>query len=58
MMMAPVRAVGKAAMDRVLGLGPGPVRAAVASMVTGGATALITYKLLRGDLPGSDEDSD
>lgn len=45
----PISTVGKAAVERVLGEGPGPVRAAVAAVVTGGATAALTYKLLRGD---------
>lgn len=56
--MAPIRAVGKAATEKVLGLGPGPMRAAIASMVTGSATALLTYRLLRGDLLGGDKDAD
>ena len=42
-----IRTVGKAAGERVLGLGPGRFRAALAAMITGGATATITYRLLR-----------
>ena len=45
-----IRTVGKAAAERVLGLGPGPVRAGFASIVTGTATAVLTYRLLRSDL--------
>jgi len=42
-----MRAVGKAAAERALGLGPGRGRALVAAMVTGTATAVLTYRLLR-----------
>jgi hypothetical protein len=52
---AAIRSVGKAATERVLGLGPGPVRAFVAAVVTGTATAALTYKLLRSEvLDGGD----
>jgi hypothetical protein len=56
-----LRTVGKAAMERITGGKPGPVRAALASAVTGGATAAVTYKLLRsggGDSDDSDSDDD
>ncbi len=42
-----LKTVGRAGMDRVLGVGPGPVRAFAASMVTGTAAAVLTYRLLR-----------
>jgi hypothetical protein len=42
-----VASVGKAFGDRLLGDGPGPIRAAVAAAVTGGATAALTYHFLR-----------
>jgi hypothetical protein len=44
---AAIRSVGKAATERIAGLGPGRVRAFVAATVTGTATAVATYKLLR-----------
>lgn len=47
-MSAAVRTVGKAAAERMLGLGPGRARAFVAATVTGTATAIATYRLLRG----------
>jgi hypothetical protein len=47
-----IRTVGKAATERVLGAGPGPVRALIAAAVTGGATAVLTYRLLRSDSLG------
>jgi hypothetical protein len=43
----PIRVVGKAAADRLMGLGPGRVRAAAAAAVTGAAAAVATYRLLR-----------
>jgi hypothetical protein len=53
---AGLRAVGKAASERLTGLGPGPFRAALAAAVTGSATAVLTYRLLRSDnLLGDDE---
>jgi hypothetical protein len=42
-----LRSIGKAATDRALGLKPGRMRALVAAMATGGATAALTYRLLR-----------
>ena len=42
-----IRSLGKTFSQRALGLGPGPVRAAVAAMITGTATAVLTYKVLR-----------
>jgi hypothetical protein len=57
MAMKAIRIVGKAAGARALGLGPGPIRAAVAATITGAATAALTYKALRSDkLGGSSED--
>jgi hypothetical protein len=47
-MSAAIRTVSKAATERVLGFGPGKVRAFVAATVTGTATAVVTYRLLRG----------
>jgi hypothetical protein len=53
---APIRTVGKAATERITGLGPGRVRAFVAASVTGTATAVVTYRLLRtGSLSGEDD---
>ena len=52
-----IRTAGKAATERLLGSGPRPVRAAVAAIVTGSATAALTYRLLRSDaLSGGRED--
>jgi len=45
-MSAAAKTVGCAVTDRVLGLGPGRFRAALAATVAGGATAVATYKLL------------
>ena len=42
-----VKTVGKAFEQRLLGEGPNPFRAALAAAVTGGATAALTYHLLR-----------
>ena len=47
MKAALLRTIGKAAADRAIGLKPGRARALVAAMATGGATAAITYRLLR-----------
>ena len=41
------RSLGRAVTERVLGLGPGRARAAMAATVTGGATAVLTYRVLR-----------
>ena len=46
-MSGPLKFVGKAATERLTGLGPGPVRAAAAATVVGAASAALTYKLLR-----------
>lgn len=43
-----LRTIGKATAERVMGFGPGRVRAGVAAMATGAATAVVTYRLLRG----------
>jgi hypothetical protein len=49
--------VGKAASERIRGVGPGPFRAAVAAVITGTATALLTYRALRSDgLGGAGDD--
>jgi hypothetical protein len=42
-----VRSLGKTLSQRALGLGPGPIRAALAALITGTATAAVTYKVLR-----------
>lgn len=42
-----LRTLGKAAAERVAGTGPGPMRAFVAAAVTGTATAVLTYRVLR-----------
>jgi hypothetical protein len=44
-----LRTLGKAASEKALGLGPGPVRAAAAATITGAATAVLTYRLLRSE---------
>ncbi len=50
-----IKAVGKAVGERSLGLGPGPVRAAVAAAITGSVTAALTYRALRsGESPTED----
>ena len=53
---AAIRTVGKAAAERVMGLGPGPVRAFVAAAATGTATAVLTYRVLRSDSLFGSED--
>jgi hypothetical protein len=47
MTSAPLKTVGKAATERVLGSGPGRMRALMAAVVTGTATAALTYRALR-----------
>jgi hypothetical protein len=42
-----LRTVGKAASERLRGEGPGRVRAVAAAVVTGAATAVLTYRVLR-----------
>ena len=39
--------VGRAAMERISGGKPSVARALAASAITGGATATVTYRLLR-----------
>ncbi len=56
MSTAGIRVVGKAASERVLGMGPGRFRAALAAMATGTATAAVTYRLLRGKPLVGDDD--
>jgi hypothetical protein len=52
---AALRTIGEVAAERVTGLGPGPVRAFVAAAVTGTATAVLTYRVLRSNsLSGED----
>jgi hypothetical protein len=46
-MSAGIRTVTKAASERVMGLGPGRMRAFAAATMTGAATAVVTYRLLR-----------
>ena len=48
----PIRTVTKAASERALGLGPGPIRAALAATITGAATAALTYRVLRSERLG------
>lgn len=40
-------AVGRATVERLTGSRPGALRALAAATLTGGATATLTYKLLR-----------
>jgi len=55
-MTGAIRVVGKAATERLAGLGPGRFRAFAAASVTGTATAVVTYRLLRGTpLGGNDK---
>lgn len=56
MKSAAIRTVGKAAGEWVLGLGPGRMRAFVAAMATGTATAAVTYRLLRSSPVGDQDD--
>jgi hypothetical protein len=48
-----LRTVGRAAGERVTGIGPGPFRAGMAAAITGTAAAALTYKALRSDSLGS-----
>jgi len=57
-MGGPLKSLAKAASEKAMGLGPGPIRSAVAATVTGAATAALTYKLLRSDLLGETSDED
>ena len=43
-----VIAVGRAAVERMTGERPSSMRALAAATITGGATAVVTYRLLRG----------
>jgi hypothetical protein len=54
---AAVRTIGKAIGERARGVGPGRVRAFAAAVVTGMATAVLTYRVLRSDslTPGTRE---
>ena len=49
MKAAAIRTVGKAAAERVAGPGPGRARAVAAAMITGVATAALTYHALRAN---------
>lgn len=49
-----INTVTKAAVERVAGLGPGPMRAVAAALLTGTATAVLTYRVLRSE-PGSEK---
>lgn len=53
-MSTAVRTVGKAFADRAMGLGPGRFRAFAAATVTGTATAVLTYRVLRSTPLGGD----
>jgi hypothetical protein len=44
-----IKTVGKAAAERAAGFGPGRMRAFGAAMVTGTATAVLTYRVLRNE---------
>jgi hypothetical protein len=46
-MSTAIHTVGKAAAERMMGFAPGRVRAIAAATVTGTATAVLTYRLLR-----------
>jgi hypothetical protein len=46
-MSAGARSIGKAVAERLAGVGPGRMRAGMAAAVTGTATAVVTYRLLR-----------
>lgn len=46
-MSAALKTVGKAAAERVMGFTPGRFRALAAATVVGGASAVVTYRLLR-----------
>ena len=48
MKAAAIKTVGKATAERLSGEGAGWGRAVTASVITGAATAVLTYKLLRG----------
>jgi hypothetical protein len=54
-MSGPLTIVGKAATERILGRGPGRIRAFAAATVAGAATAVMTYRLLRGTALGGDD---
>ncbi len=51
---AALKTVARATAERLSGGQPGPVRAAVASVITGAATAALTYHLLRNTGGGDD----
>jgi hypothetical protein len=47
MTSGPIGAVAKAAGQRVVGSGPGVIRALVAASIVGVAAGVLTYRLLR-----------
>jgi hypothetical protein len=49
------RTVGKALADRAMGMGPGRFRAFTAATITGTATAVLTYRLLRSSSFGGSD---
>jgi hypothetical protein len=53
-MSSAIRAVSKAATERIMDIGPGRARAFLAATITGAATAVVTYKALRDDLLGGE----
>ena len=54
-MTAGLKTVGKAAAERAAGFGPGRIRAFGAAVVTGTATAVLTYRVLRSERLLSDK---
>ena len=52
---AALRTVGKAASERLMGVGPGRLRAFAAAVVTGTATAAATYHVLRSSAGGAED---
>lgn len=48
-MTAGIKTVGKAAVERAAGFGPGRFRAFGAAVVTGTAAAVLTYRVLRSE---------
>jgi hypothetical protein len=53
-MKTAVISVSRAVVERVTGNGPSALRAFAAATVTGGATATLTYRLLRSRDRGDD----
>ncbi len=42
-----LRSLSRTAGERIVGVRPGPLRAAIAATIAGAATGAVTYKLLR-----------